>query len=93
MQNIIQYAQVPHANWCTSHRDRPEKRIVFKVARKEGLVEIPMVSELDAAGDGKIGAQLATYAKIGRVKATGPLDAAQKAGDEFGRMFKMVGSG
>lgn len=74
-------------------RDRPEKRIVFKVARKDGLVEVPMVAELDSKGDGKIGAQLATYAKVARVKATGPVDAAQKAGEEFARMFKMVGSG
>ena len=74
-------------------RDRPEKRIVFKVARKDGFVEVPMVAELDSKGDGKIGAQLATYAKVARVKATGPVDAAQKAGEEFTRMFKMVGSG
>lgn len=76
-----------------SCRDRPEKRIVFKVARKDGVVEVPVVSELGSDGDGKIGAQLATYAKVLRVKATGPLDAAQKAGEEFGRMFSTVGNG
>ena len=66
---------------------------MFKVARKEGVVEIPIVSELGSDGDGKIGAQLATYAKVSRIKATSPLDAAKKAGEEFGRMINLVGSG
>lgn len=74
-------------------RDRPEKKLIFKVARKEGVVEIPIVTELDADGDGKIGAQLATYAKLSRKAASGPLEAAGKAGKEFVRMVQIVGSG
>lgn len=67
--------------------------MVFKIARKEGVVEIPLTTELDADGDGKIGAQLATYAKLSRKAASGPIEAAGKAGKEFGRMVQLVGSG
>ncbi len=77
----------------TFYRDRPEKRLVFKIARKEGVVEIPLTTELDADGDGKIGAQLATYAKLSRKAASSPLEAAGKAGSEFVRMVQLVGSG
>ena len=76
-----------------SCRDRPEKKLVFKIARKEGLVEVPMITELDADGDGKIGAQLATYAKLSRKAASGPVQAAGKAGREFVRMVQLVGQG
>lgn len=57
------------------------------------MVDIPVVTELDADGDGKIGAQLATYAKLSRRAANGPLDAAGKAGREFVRMVQLVGQG
>jgi hypothetical protein len=82
----------PHQVW-TRHRDRPEKELVFKVARQEGVVDIRMVTELDSDGDGKIGAQLATYAKLSRRAASGPIDAAGKAGREFVRMVSLVGQG
>lgn len=57
------------------------------------MVEIPMVTELDAEGEGKIGAQLATYAKLSRKAASGPVQAASKAGREFIRMVQLVGQG
>lgn len=63
------------------------------MARKEGVVDIRMVTELDAEGEGKIGAQLATYAKLTRKAASGPIDAASKAGREFVRMVGLVGNG
>lgn len=56
-------------------------------------MELPLTTELDADGDGKIGAQLATYAKLSRKAASGPIEAARKAGTEFGRMVQLVGSG
>lgn len=57
------------------------------------MVEIPLLTELDADGDGKIGAQLATYAKLSRRAASGPIEAAGKAGKEFVRMVQIVGQG
>lgn len=66
---------------------------MFKVARKDSIMDVPVIAELGADGDGKIGAQLATYAQVRRVKASGIVDAGRKAGDEFGRMMNMVSSG
>ena len=64
------------------------------MARKgAGVLDIPMTPELDAEGDGKIGAQLATYAKVLRSKANGPVDAAQRAVSEFGRLYGLVAGG
>ena len=66
---------------------------MFKIARKDGVVEIPVTTALDAQGDGMIGAQLSTYAKITREASKGPVDAAGKAGREFGRMVSLVAKG
>ena len=74
-------------------RDHPEKQLVLKIARKDGLVDIPVTTALDSQGDGMIGAQLSTYAKITREAAQGPVDAAGKAGREFGRMVSLVATG
>ena len=74
-------------------RDHPEKQLTFRIARKDGVVDIPVTTALDAQGDGMIGAQLSTYAKITREAAKGPVDAAGKAGSEFGRMVSLVAKG
>lgn len=74
-------------------RDHPEKELAFKIARKEGVVDLKVVTELDRDGDGKIGAQLATYAKLTRKAAAGPIDAAGRAAQEFTRMVGLVGKG
>ena len=74
-------------------RDHPERTLQLKIARKEGVVDIPVMTELASDGDGKMGVQLATYAKLTRKAATGPADAAAKAAKEFVRLGGLVGGG